>query len=69
MERNEEGNVIAAMSRKMDLPLEALETEAKALEIRVKFVEEVGLRDEVFEGDSQLIIKAIHGIEEAEASV
>ena len=67
--RYEEGNVIAAMSRKLDLPLGALETEAKALETGMKFAEEVGLRDVVFEGDSQLIINAIHSIEEAAASV
>ncbi|KAK7843624.1 hypothetical protein CFP56_012120 [Quercus suber] len=57
------------MSRKLDLPLEALETEVKSLEIGVKFVEEVGLRDVVFEGDSQLIINAVQGIGEAAALV
>ena len=66
---DEEGNVIAAMSRKKNLPLRVLEMEAKALEIGVKLVKEVGLRDVVFEGDSQLIINAVHGIREAEASV
>ena len=50
--RDEEGNVVVAMSRKMDLPLGTLETKAKALEMGVKFVDEVGLRDVVFEGDS-----------------
>ena len=35
--RDEEGNVVVAMCRKMDLPLGTLETEAKALEIGVKF--------------------------------
>ena len=49
---DEEGNVVVAMCRKMDLPLGVLEIEAKALEIGVKFAEEVGLRDVVFEGDS-----------------
>ena len=34
---DEEGNVVTAMCRKMDLPLDALEIEAKALEIGVKF--------------------------------
>ena len=66
---DEEGNVIAAMSRKKNLPLRVLEMEAKALEIGVKLVKEVGLRDVVFEGDSQLIINAVHGIGQAEASV
>ena len=46
--RDEEGNVVTAMCRKMDLPLGVLETEVKAQEIRVKFAEEVGLKDVVF---------------------
>ncbi|KAK7820652.1 putative ribonuclease h protein [Quercus suber] len=50
--QDEVGNVVAAMCRKLDLPLGALETEAKALEIGMTFAEEVGLRDVVFEGDS-----------------
>ena len=52
--RDEEGVVVAAMSRKLDYPLEALAIEAKALEIGVTFAEDVGLRDIIFEGDSQL---------------
>ncbi|KAK7834790.1 hypothetical protein CFP56_024052 [Quercus suber] len=52
--RDEEGNVIAALARKLECPL--------ALEI-------VGLRDVVFEGDSLLVINAVQGINEAEASV
>ncbi|XP_075669676.1 uncharacterized protein LOC142639367 [Castanea sativa] len=67
--RDEEGNVIAAMSRKLRLPLDALETEAKALEIGMEFAKEVGLRDVVFEGDSQLIINVVRGIGEAKASI
>ena len=69
MVRDEKGNVIAAMSRKLDFPLEVLETKAKALEIGVNFAKEVGLRDVVFKGDSQLIINAVHSFGEAAASV
>ena len=69
MVRDEKGNVIAAMSRKLDFPLGVLETEAKALEIGVNFAKEVGLRDVVFEGDSLLIINAVHSSGEAAASV
>ena len=67
--RDEDGNVIAALARKLDSPLDALATEAKALEIGVSFAEEVGLRDVVFEGDSLLVINTVQGIDEAEASV
>ena len=66
---DEDGNVVAAMCRKLDLPLGVLETEAKALEIGMAFAEEVGLRDVVFEGDSQLIINAVHGTGEVASSV
>ena len=69
MVRDKKGNVIAAMSRKLDFPLGVLETEAKALEIGVNFAKEVGLRDVVFEGDSLLIINAVHSFGEAAASV
>ena len=67
--REEEGNVVMAMCRKMDLPLGVLETEAKAQEIRLKFAEEVGLKDMVFKGDLQLIINAVHDIGKAASSV
>ena len=57
--RDEEGNVIVACSRKLDLPLGALKIEAKALEAGVQFAEEVGLRNVVFEGDSLLVINVV----------
>ena len=67
--RDEEGNVVAAMCRKLDLPLGVLETEAKALEIGMAIAEEVGLKDVVFEADSQLLINSVHGTREATSSV
>ena len=67
--RNEGGVVVATISRKLDYPLGALAIEVKALEIGVTFAEEVGLRDVVFEGDSQLVFNAVNGIGEAKVSV
>ena len=67
--RDGEGNVVAAMCRKLDLPLGVLETEAKALEMGVVFAKEVGLRDVVFEADSQVLINAVHGTGEVASSV
>ena len=69
MVRDEEGNVIAALSRKLDLPLGALEIEAKALEAGIQFAEEVELRKVVFESDLLLAINVVHGVEEAVASI
>ena len=46
-----------------------LETEAKAMEIGVTFVMEVGVRDITFKGDSLVICNAIYGLSEAAPSV
>lgn len=60
--RDDAGQVIAALSRKLYSPLGPLETEAKAMEIGVIFAMEVGVRDVTFEGDSLEIYNAIHGL-------
>lgn len=57
--------VIAALSKKLFTPLGPLETEAKAMEIRVTFAMAVGVRDVIFEGDSLVICNAIHCLTEA----
>ena len=67
--RDREGNVITTLDRKLDLPLGALEVVAKALETGVQFAKDVGLRNVAFEGDSLLIINAVHGVGEAASSV
>ncbi|KAL0002421.1 hypothetical protein SO802_016202 [Lithocarpus litseifolius] len=67
--RDEEGNVIAALCKKLDFLLGTLEIKAKALEVGVQFAEEIGLRNVVFEADSLLIINSVHGVEEAVASI
>ena len=67
--RDGEGNVIAALSRKLYLTLGALEVETKALEIGVQFAKDVGLKTMVFKGDSLLIFNAALGVGEAASSV
>ena len=59
--RDDTGAVVAAMSKKMAVPLGALEIEAKAMETGVHFAAEVGIRDAIFEGDSILVYNAVHG--------
>ena len=59
--RNDAGAVVAALSKKMVVPLEALETEAKAMEMGVRFTAEVGIRDVIFEGDSLAVYNAMRG--------
>lgn len=67
--RDATGQVVAALSRKLDSPLGPLETEAKVMEVGVGFAMEVGVRDVTFEGDSQVICNAIHGLTEATPTV
>ena len=45
--RDDTGAVVAAMSKKMAVPLGALETEVKAMEMGVRFAAEVGIRDAI----------------------
>ncbi|XP_075659272.1 uncharacterized protein LOC142629188 [Castanea sativa] len=67
--RDSAGLVIAALSRKLALPLGVLETEAKAMEVGVQFALDVGVRDVTLEGDSLFICNALQGLGEASSSV
>ena len=51
MIRDSGGVVVAALSKKMALPLGALETEAKALEEGIQFACDVGVRDVILGSD------------------
>ena len=67
--RDEAGQVVVALSRKLYTLLGPLETEAKAMEVGVKFTTEVGFRDVLFEGDSLVLNNAIHILNEVAPSV
>ena len=67
--RDEAGQVVVALSRKLYTLLGPLETEAKAMEVGVKFTTEVGFRDVLFEGDSLVLNNAIHRLNEVAPSV
>ena len=60
--RDNTGEVVAAMCKRMAVPLGALEIEAKAMETEVRFAIEVGIRDVIFEGESLTIYNALHGL-------
>ena len=47
-----QGVVVAALSKKLKVPLGALEMEAKAMEEVVEFAWNMGIRDCVFESDA-----------------
>lgn len=57
------------LCRKLYNPLGPLESEAKATEVGIMFAREVGIRDVLFEGDSLVLINAIHGLNEVDPSV
>ncbi|KAL0001855.1 hypothetical protein SO802_015636 [Lithocarpus litseifolius] len=59
--RNERGLIIGAMSKKMDISLEALEVEAKAFEEGILLVGDLGLKDIVLEGDAKVVIDTLAG--------
>ena len=57
--RDNEGHFIAGLSKKLNLPLGALEIEAKAFEVGIAFAGEIGIQDFVLEGDSLIMIQAL----------
>ncbi|KAL0009361.1 hypothetical protein SO802_010863 [Lithocarpus litseifolius] len=63
------GQVVAAMSKLLDVPLGPLETEAKAMEVAVQFAKDNGFQDVVFESDSLSVIQALNDTVSPPASV
>ena len=55
------GQVIAALSKRINAPLGPLETEAKAIEARVQFARDIGVQDIIIEGDSLTVVNALCG--------
>ena len=63
------GQVVAAISKKINAPLGPLEDEMKAWEEGVKFAREVGVYDFTLEGDSLVLFNVLSGLSNPPAAV
>ena len=57
--RDDRGRVEAALSKKVWVPLGALEAEAKAFEASLLLARDIGIQDIILEGDSLIIYNAL----------
>ena len=69
MIRDSNGKVIAALSSPMVGPLGALETEAKAMEVGLRFALDVGIWDVVVECDALAVFNAVQGFAAPSSSI
>lgn len=63
------GQVVAALSKRINAPLGPFEVEVKAWEEGVKFAREVGVYDFTLEGDSLVLFNAFSGLSNPPAAV
>ncbi|XP_023888977.1 uncharacterized protein LOC112001046 [Quercus suber] len=59
--RNDLGQVMGSLAEKIDMPTTVEVLEAMVARRAMLFMEELGLRHTVFEGDSELVVKALVG--------
>ena len=60
--RNDRGQVMGFLAEKIEMPPTVEVLEAMAARRAMIFMEELGLRHAVFEGDSELVVKALVGL-------
>lgn len=59
--RDNQGQVVAVISKKLELQLGPLEIEAKAMETAAIFSKDIGIQQVVFKSDSLMVCSAIQG--------
>ncbi|XP_075674776.1 uncharacterized protein LOC142643960 [Castanea sativa] len=67
--RDDRGRVVAAMSKRLQVPLAALEIEANAIEAAAMFARDTGIQNVVFESDSLQVCSALQGVTEASTAI
>ena len=67
--RDHTGQEEVALSKKLPILLEPLETKAKAFKEGVYYAWAVGVHNVVFESDSKIFVDALNGISEASVSI
>ena len=67
--RDAEGQLIGACSRKLEVPLGAIEAEAKAVELGLMFARDLSIQDFTFESDSLTLINAVQDLSPPPSSV
>lgn len=67
--RDDEGRVEAALSKRIEAPLRALEAEAKAFEAGILFAKDIGIQEFILEGDSTVIYRALCEVSSPPAAV
>ena len=67
--RNNLGQVMGSLAEKIEMPSTVEVLEALAARRAMIFMEELGLRQAIFEGDSELVVKALEGDVSVQSSI
>ena len=67
--RDAEGQLIGACSRKLEVPLGAIEAEAKAVKLGLMFARDLSIQDFTLESDSLTLINALQDLSPPPSSI
>ena len=67
--RNDRGEVLAALSEKIPYPCSVVLVEVLAARRAVQFIMELGITQSIFEGDSEIVYKALKAVDVGQSSI